>query len=123
MDIPENDKTEVIVLKDFLDYPSDLPAHLVGHDACIWALGKSSVGLSDEEYTRITYDYTMHFVNVLQEALAGTKDKREPFRFVFISGEGADPSGKSNLKFAKIKVCACCLIHQYSQALECSHRI
>lgn len=102
MDIPENDKTEVIVLKDFLDYPSDLPARLAGHDACIWALGKSSVGLSDEEYTRITYDYTTHFVNSLQEA--GTKDKTgEPFRFVFVSGEGADPSGKSNVKFARIK--------------------
>jgi hypothetical protein len=119
MDIPKNDKTEVIILKDFLDYPSDLPVRLAEHDACVWALGKSSVGLSDEEYTRITYDYTMHFVNTLQEA--GTKDKTgEPFRFVFISGEGADPSGKSNLKFARIKVCACCFIRLYSQALECS---
>ncbi|KAG1757245.1 hypothetical protein EDB19DRAFT_1866181 [Suillus lakei] len=102
MDIPENDKTEVVVLKDFLNYPSDLSTRLAGHDACVWALGKSSVGLSDEEYTRITYDYTMHFVNSLQEA--GTRDKTgEPFRFVFVSGEGADPSGKSNLKFARIK--------------------
>ncbi|KAG2044349.1 hypothetical protein BDR03DRAFT_938970 [Suillus americanus] len=102
MDIPENDKTEVIVVKDFLDYPSDLPARLAEHDACVWALGKSSVGLSDEEYTRITYEYTMHFLNSLQEAR--TKDKTgEPFKFVFISGEGADPSGKSDLKFARIK--------------------
>lgn len=101
MDIPENDKTKVIVLKDFLDYPSDLPARLAEHDACVWALGKSSVGLSEEEYTRITYDYTMHFVSSLQ---GGTKNKTgEPFRFIFISGEGADPSGKSNLKFARIK--------------------
>jgi hypothetical protein len=122
MDIPENDKTEVIILNDFLNYPSELPARLVGHDACVWALGKSSVGLSDDEYTRITYGYTMHFVNSLQEV--GMKDKTgEPFRFVFISGEGADPSGKSNIKFAKIKVCACCLIPQYSQALGCSRRI
>lgn len=102
MDIPENDKTEVIILDDFLAYPSDLPARLAGHDACVWALGKSSVGLSDEEYTRITHDYTMHFANSLQEA--GMKDRTgEPFRFVFISGEGADPSGKSNVKFARIK--------------------
>ncbi|KAG0700675.1 hypothetical protein DFH29DRAFT_611355 [Suillus ampliporus] len=102
MDIPENDKTEVVVLKDFLDYPGDLPARLAEHDACIWALGKSTVGLSDEEYTRITYDYTMHFVNSIQEA--GTKDRTgEPFRFVFISGEGADPSGKRNIMFARIK--------------------
>lgn len=122
MDIPKNDKTEVIILNDFLNYPSDLPARLVEHDACVWALGKSSVGLSDDEYTRITYDYTMHFVNSLQEA--GMKDKTgEPFRFVFISGEGADPSGKSNIKFAKIKVCACCLLPQYTLALGCSRRI
>ncbi|KAG2076969.1 hypothetical protein BDR04DRAFT_1089254 [Suillus decipiens] len=102
MDIPENDKTKVIVLKDFLNYPSGLPARLAEHDACVWALGKSSVGLSDEEYTRITYDYTMHFVSSLQEG--GMKNKTgESFRFIFISTEYADPSGKSNIKFARIK--------------------
>ncbi|KAH7930913.1 hypothetical protein BV22DRAFT_1077465 [Leucogyrophana mollusca] len=102
MDIPQNDKTEVVVLKDFMDYPSDLPVRLVDHDACIWALGKSSVGLSDEEYTRITYDYTMSFVKQLEEG--GVKNRvGEPFRIVYISGEGADQSEKSNVKFARIK--------------------
>ncbi|KAH7886045.1 hypothetical protein F5I97DRAFT_1927926 [Phlebopus sp. FC_14] len=101
MDIPANDKAEVVVLQDFLSYPSELPTKLAEHDACIWALGKSSVGLSDEEYTRITYDYTMTFVNQIQQF---TKFRiGEPFRFIFISGEGADQTEKSTLKFARIK--------------------
>ncbi|KAF9225539.1 hypothetical protein BS17DRAFT_700622 [Gyrodon lividus] len=88
MDFPQNAKTEVIVLLDFLNYPSDLPAHLGDHDAYIWALGKSSVGLSEEEYTKISYDHTMTFVKQIQPFIQGRI--AGPFRFVFVSGEGTD---------------------------------
>ncbi|KIK95353.1 hypothetical protein PAXRUDRAFT_827114 [Paxillus rubicundulus Ve08.2h10] len=101
MDVPQNDKTEVIVLQDFLNYPSDLPARLGEHDACIWALGKSSVGLSEEEYTKITYDYTMTFAKQIQPFTRART--AGPFTFVFISGEGADQTEKSSLLFARIK--------------------
>lgn len=47
----------------------------------------------------ITYDYTKEAAKAF--APLGTKDK--PFRFVFVSGMGADQSGKSSTLFAKVK--------------------
>ncbi|KAF7985984.1 hypothetical protein HWV62_41290 [Athelia sp. TMB] len=95
----------VEVVPDFLAYPADLPARLAEHDACIWALGRSAVGMSEEAYTEMTYGYVVHALDALEKggvaarsAAAGT-----PFRFVFVSGEGADPEEKSWAMFGRIK--------------------
>ncbi|KAI0707543.1 hypothetical protein C8T65DRAFT_808914 [Cerioporus squamosus] len=96
-----NERTEVILHTDFKTYPPDLARRLAGHDALIWALGKSAVGMSEEAYTELTYDFTLSAARALKEAGAGSPEK--PFRFVFISGEGADPTGKSGQMWAKVK--------------------
>lgn len=103
--IPESPKTEVIVLKDFLAYPDDLPARLAEHNACIWALGTTSVGKVEDEYTKITYGYVMAAVKALQDGgIVKRKDAANPFRFVFVSGEAADQTEKSFIMFARVKV-------------------
>lgn len=113
MDIPKNDKTNVIVLKDFLHYPDDVPPRLADHDACIWALGTCPAGMSEEEYTKVTYDYSMAAVIALekggvgrvpQPANEGSDTEKKPFRFVFISGEGADQTEKSWILFSRVMV-------------------
>ena len=112
MNLPQTDKTEIIILDDFLVYPGDLPPRLAQHDACIWALGKSSAGLTEEEYTKITYDFPMAAIIALEKGGVGevttmedgSAKERPPFRFVFISGEGADQTEKSRMKFARVKV-------------------
>jgi len=111
VDLPQTDKTNIIILDDFLNYPVDLPPRLADHDACIWALGRSSSGLSEEEYTKITYDYLMAAIIALEKGGVGevtTKEdgsakERPPFQFVFISAMGADQTEKSFTKFARIK--------------------
>lgn len=112
MNLPKLDKTEVIVLEDFLNYPEDLPYRLAQHDACIWALGRSSSGLTEQEYTKVTYDYLMAAVIALEKGGVGkiktSEDgsaiEKPPFRFVFISGERADQTEKSFMMFARVKV-------------------
>ncbi|TFK88543.1 hypothetical protein K466DRAFT_564693 [Polyporus arcularius HHB13444] len=96
-----NEKTAVILHTDFKTYPPDLAHRLAGHDALIWALGKSAYGMSEEEYTELTYDYTLSAARALKEAGAGSAEK--PFRFVFISGEYADSTGQSGQMWAKVK--------------------
>ncbi|CCM03998.1 uncharacterized protein FIBRA_06155 [Fibroporia radiculosa] len=82
-------KTTVILHKDFLSYPPDLAQRLAAHDACIWALGKSSKGVTEEEYTEMTHGYTLAAAQSLKDAgVGGTRTDGNPFRFVFISGEG-----------------------------------
>ncbi|KAF9053628.1 hypothetical protein BDZ89DRAFT_1004605 [Hymenopellis radicata] len=98
----DNKPTQVVVLPDFLHYPEDVRAEIAGHDAFIWALGCSSVGMSEADYTKVTYDYVVSAVEALQD---DTKQRSvgNPFRFVFVSGQGSDPEEKNIQMFRNIK--------------------
>ena len=52
-----HEKLHEVVHEDFSDF-SSIP-ELVGADACFYCLGISSVGMSEAEYTRVTYDYAL----------------------------------------------------------------
>src|SRR5450631_1621618 len=54
----EHRKLRELVHDDFLDF-STIEAHLSGFDACFFCLGVSSAGMSEENYTRITYGFTL----------------------------------------------------------------
>lgn len=70
-------KLREVVHRDFTDFSG---LQLDG-DACFWCLGVSSNGLSEDEYTRITYEYTIAAAKALV---------RPTMTFVFVSGTGAD---------------------------------
>ncbi|MGV3623138.1 MAG: NAD(P)H-binding protein [Archangium sp.] len=75
-------KVEEVVRKDLHDW-SDAGALLSNVDAVLWCLGVSSGGMSEADYTRVTYALTMDFAKALSSASPQA-------RFVFISGSGAD---------------------------------
>jgi hypothetical protein len=60
----EHDKLKEIVHKDFYNL-SSIEKRLKGFDACFFCLGVSAYKLSEAEYTKITYDLTLHFANTL----------------------------------------------------------
>jgi uncharacterized protein YbjT (DUF2867 family) len=63
-------------------------------DACFFCLGASSVGMSPEDYRRLTYDLTV--------AVAGQLLPGNPrMVFEYISGEGTD--AKSRQRWAQVK--------------------
>ncbi|KAH8102232.1 hypothetical protein BXZ70DRAFT_931020 [Cristinia sonorae] len=102
--LPPNaaEKTTTIIHTDFISYSKDLVAQLVQHDACVWALGISSVGMSEADYTRITYEYPIAMVKALAEGGVGkNRPVDKPFRFVYISGNGA--STESKQMWAQVK--------------------
>ncbi|TXT12831.1 hypothetical protein VHUM_01232 [Vanrija humicola] len=70
-----------------------------GSNAVVWALGVSQRDVDKDTYVKITYDYTVEAAKAFESL--GTPDK--PFRFVFVSGMGADQTEKSYPIFAKIK--------------------
>ena len=80
---------------DFADC-SALAETLKGQDAAVFCLGTYTGAVTDAELRRITVDYTVEFARVLQ---AGSPDAA----FSFLSGNGADPTGKSRLAFARYK--------------------
>jgi hypothetical protein len=103
--LPSNasSKTGTIVHNDFKSYDADLASRLAQHDACLWAMGKSVRGMTEEHYTTMTHDYPMALLTALRDAGVG-KDRPadKPFRFLYWSGELAD--SKSNQMWARVKV-------------------
>lgn len=98
-------KTNFIIQSDFRTYTPELARELAAHDACVWALGKSAVGMSEKDYTEVTLEYPLALLSALKEG--GVSEGRQadkPFRFVFISASSADPKLKSPQMWARVKV-------------------
>ena len=108
--LPPNaaEKTTTIIHTDFLTYSPDLAKQLAQADALVWALGRSVVGMTEQEYTEMTHDYLLRAATALKEAGAGEgRSSDKPFRFVYVSGESADPTEKSSQMWARVKVRSC----------------
>lgn len=88
-------KLEEIVHANLLDL-SPIESSLSGLDACFYCLGVASAGMTEEAYTRVTYDMTM--------AVATTLSRLNPqMTFVFVSGAGTDSSEQGRSMWARVK--------------------
>jgi len=88
-------KLRQLVHGDLLDYRA-IEAELAGFDACFFCLGVSSAGMSEEDYTRITYGYTL--------AAAETLARLNPqMIFVYVSGAGTDSTERGSTMWARVK--------------------
>lgn len=88
-------KLTEIVHQDFFDLTA-IESALEGWNACFFCLGMSSVGVSEEEYKRLTYDLTMNFAGTL------VKENSE-MTFCYVSGSGTDSTEKGRLAWARVK--------------------
>ncbi|KAJ8097177.1 hypothetical protein POJ06DRAFT_40679 [Lipomyces tetrasporus] len=91
-------KADIIVHEDYLTYPQDLLKRLNGAEGCIWAQGISQSQVKKDDYIRITHDYPVAAAKSFSSLSSTGK-----FNFVYVSGEGADPTENSMLLFGKIK--------------------
>jgi len=73
-----------------------LETQLTGFDACFFCAGVSALGMSEEQYTRITYDLTL---GVAKTLLRTSPD----MTFVYMSGAGTDSSEKGRMMWARVK--------------------
>ena len=87
-------KLKEYVVSDFLAIKED-DKILKGYDACFFCAGVSSVGMSEEEYKRISYDTTLHFAKCL--------NPNSQMSFIYVSGGGTDNSEKGRMAWARIK--------------------
>jgi uncharacterized protein YbjT (DUF2867 family) len=88
-------KLKEVLHPDFVDC-SALADTLAGQDAAIFCLGTYTGAVSDAELRTITVGYTVEFARVLRSSSPGAA-------FSFLSGNGADPTGRSRLPFARYK--------------------
>ena len=98
---PAPPKLTFIQHSDFMSYPPSLLSQLKDHDAVLWALGKTSVGSSEAEYTVFTKDYAL----AAARAFAGIeRDGSGKFVFCYVSGAGAaQAEGKAGQMFGRVK--------------------
>jgi uncharacterized protein YbjT (DUF2867 family) len=88
-------KLREITHDDFTDF-SSIAHELTGYDACFFCLGVTSAGMSEAEYTRVTYDVAVAAAKTLLERNPG-------LTFVFVSGAGTDGTERGNTMWARVK--------------------
>ena len=88
-------KLKEVLHQDFADC-SALADALAGQDAAVFCLGAYTGAVSDAELRKVTVDYTIELARVFRAASPAAV-------FSFLSGSGADPTGRSRLAFARYK--------------------
>src|SRR5580700_2709111 len=88
-------KLKEVLHPDFADC-SALAGVLSDQDAAIFCLGAYTGALPDAEFRKITVDYTVEFARVFRGSSPGAA-------FSFLSGNGADQTGRSRMAFARYK--------------------
>ncbi|SIN99459.1 Uncharacterized conserved protein YbjT, contains NAD(P)-binding and DUF2867 domains [Bradyrhizobium erythrophlei] len=88
-------KLKEVLHQDFADC-SALAEVLSDQHAAIFCLGTYTGAVPDKELRTITVDYTIEFARVLHGSSPDAV-------FAFLSGSGADPTGRSRMSFARYK--------------------
>ncbi|KAA3614129.1 MAG: NAD-dependent epimerase/dehydratase family protein [Calditrichaeota bacterium] len=93
----QHDKVTEIIHEDFHNL-TEIKHQLSGYNACYFCMGVSSIGMKEPEYTRITYNLTMHVAETLHEL-------NPEMTFTYVSGDGTsgDENGKTMWNRVKSK--------------------
>ncbi len=86
-------KLSEILLPD-LSAIAKMEGRLSGFDACFFCLGITSVGMSEAEYTRVTYDLTMAIATVLAP-------RNPDMTFIYVTGAGTNRDSRQ--MWARVK--------------------
>ncbi|WP_370895562.1 NAD-dependent epimerase/dehydratase family protein [Chryseobacterium gossypii] len=88
-------KLKEYLVPDFLKIDLN-DENLKGYDACFFCAGISSIGMNEEDYTRITYDTTLHFARAVL-------NQNPNMVFNYISGAHTDSTENGRLMWARVK--------------------
>src|SRR5258706_2261740 len=91
----KDDKLAELVVPDLMDL-SGVAEKLAGHDACLFCLGVSSSGMTEEAYRRVTLELPLAAARLLSGLNPG-------MTFIYISGAGTDSTEKGRSMWARVK--------------------
>lgn len=91
----QNPKLREVVQADLFDVAA-MEDRLSGFDACFFCLGVTSAGMTEEAYTRVTYELTTKIGSTLSRLNTG-------MTFVYVSGSGTDGSEQGGSMWARVK--------------------
>jgi uncharacterized protein YbjT (DUF2867 family) len=91
----EHPKLRQLIHSDFSNFDG-VADQLRGFDACFMCMGVSSAGMNEEEFSKLTFTYTI--------ALAKAAYQANPQMTVtYVSGEGTDSTEKGKIMWARVK--------------------
>lgn len=88
-------KLRELLVSDFRELGA-VEAELAGYDACFYCAGISSVGMSEAEYTVVTYDTPIAFARTLSRL-------NPAMTFIHVSGSHTDSSEHGKVMWARVK--------------------
>ena len=88
-------KLREIVLNDVADL-AGIRAQFSTYAAAFFCLGVSSVGMTEQDYRRITYDLTLSVARILAA-------QNPEMTFVYVSGTGTDSTERGRSMWARVK--------------------
>ncbi|MEH0153502.1 NAD-dependent epimerase/dehydratase family protein [Limibacter armeniacum] len=91
----QHPKLKEIIHKDFSNI-SSIREQLEGYNACFYCMGVSALGMSEDDYFRITYSMTEEFATTLHEL-------NPDMVFNYVSGTGTDSSERGGTMWARVK--------------------
>jgi uncharacterized protein YbjT (DUF2867 family) len=91
----EDPKVREIVRQDLSDL-GDVEADLRDFDACLYCLGVSSAGMSEQQYSRLTFDLTLSVARTLSRL-------NNRMVFIYVSGAGTDNTERGRTMWARVK--------------------
>ncbi len=91
----QDPKIKEIILPDFMEIDS-VKNQLKDIDACFHCMGVSSMGMSEEKYTQLTFEITKKLADMCFEL-------NPDMTFNYVSGTGTDSSEKGRIMWARVK--------------------
>src|ERR1700674_2057739 len=88
-------KLREIIHADFFNL-APIEQRLIGFNACFFCLGVSSVGMSTEEYRRVTHALTLNVARLLAKL-------NPEMTFCYVTGAGTDSSEQGRIAWARVK--------------------
>ncbi len=88
-------KLEQLQIPDFRN-TADVEAKLTGYDACFFCAGVSSIGMSEADYTAVTYDTTVAFATTLARL-------NPTMVFTYVTGMRTDSTERGKTMWARVK--------------------
>lgn len=89
----DHPKVKEIVHSDFFSFDA-LQQEFANYNACLFCLGVTAVGLSEQEYRRLTYDLTVGVAEVMHKA-------NPQMTFCYVSGKSTNANGRQ--MWARVK--------------------
>jgi uncharacterized protein YbjT (DUF2867 family) len=88
-------KLKELIVPDFFQL-DQFAESIKGYDACFFCAGVSSIGMKEDQYTRITYDTTLSFAKTVLV-------QNPSMVFTYVSGAQTDSSEKGRMMWARVK--------------------